>query len=314
MRAGSNLKRIVSTVAAAGLMALLPSPWIAAEPSKETSLKRTFYVAVEGSPDSHTNEVVAVSTAQEFQKLIAERLPPPDVHDPNHVFASAAAPWVLPLTSGGPGAIIDRCRDDPQTIGGVVLTYYSGYATHYYILWQSETTTFSMTATLIKCNAPQSRAQSMQGRSDAAPPAATAAVATTPGAYSTIIGVINILPGSNGTPWVVRKTQISIPLLTFASLTTLLTPKTTSKTNNITFVALAGSLFSGANSKDVPGYSDPVRLRSESRHIADDVVSAGSVLCKTTYDVTPEQYALRAEYCNALGIPTLTVGSASPAP
>jgi hypothetical protein len=57
-----------------------------------------------------------------------------------------------------------------------------------------------------------------------------------------------------------------------------------SKTTSLTIAAIAGSIFSNAGSKDVPGYSDPLRLRVASQHVAVDLLTGLQALCAPTAD------------------------------
>ena len=261
------------------------------------SLKPRVYVVMGGDQDF--SSVVSISIAQELTRKLAEFHPPPDPENDQQTWAAAGAPWVVPEPSWNAQSLADQCAVDPQALGGVVITYYTGYASHFYLLWQSQTTTFDLYAELVRCN------HDGQGG---------APVTRSPAA--TIVGVITQLPGSDGTDWVVRRSQLSVPLITFAAIGTLIQPKGNSaKTSNLTLTALAGSILGSSGTKDIPGYSEPVRARAAAKHIGDDVIAATTALCKTAYDVTWADYQQRKGLCQSLGFETLNQpAAAAPSP
>lgn len=222
------------------------------------SLKPEFFVVSDGDK----NTVVTLGVAQELQRQSTASL-------------GAGAPWIVPEPSWGADDITARCAHDPNALGGVVVTYYHGFATHFFLLWQSETTTLDISANIIACNRAPSKA--------AAP---------------TLVGVIGPLPGAGNTPWVVRRSEISIPLVTFSGYLALVANR---KSNNATLssAAVLGALFGGAADRDIPGYSDPVRLRAAAQHVGDDLAGALGTLCTTTNDVPNVQP--RSVLCTSLG-------------
>jgi hypothetical protein len=176
-------------------------------------------------------------------------------------FAPATPPWAIPEPTWSYDDLAKQCADD-NALGGLIVTYYTGYASHFFLLYQEETTTFYVFAQLVSCRS---------GSDSSAGPE--------------VVGIVYELPGANHTPWVVRKSQLSIPLLTLAAIGTALSPSSgNSKTSGLTLTAIAGSLFSGAGSKDVPGYSDPLRLRAVSQHVGVDLLTGLQALCASTAD------------------------------
>ena len=222
------------------------------------SLKPEFFVVSDGDK----NTIVTLGVAQELQRQSTANL-------------GAAAPWIIPEPSWGADDITTRCARDPNALGGVVVTYYHGFATHFFLLWQSETTTLDLSANVIACNRAPSKV--------AAP---------------TLVGVIGPLPGAGNTAWVVRRTEVSIPLVTISGYVALLANR---KSNNATLnsTAVLGALFGGAADRDIPGYSDPVRLRAAAQHVGDDLSGALGSLCVTTGDVS--DVAPRSALCTSLG-------------
>lgn len=219
------------------------------------SLKPAFYVVSEATGDANTPITLGVAKSLERASDLA--------------LSAARAPWFVPKPAWKESDLITQCAKDPQALGGVILAYYNGYATHFFLLWQSETTTMDLSASVVSCK-PAPR----------------------------IVGVINELPGANGTPWVVRRSQISIPLVTIAGYATMVASRK-GNTNNVNAAALLGAIFGGTASRDIPGYSDPVRLRAAAQHVGDDLNGAMAAMCKTHGDVSDESQ--RVALCGALG-------------
>jgi len=235
------------------------------------SLAKQFYVVSEGDK----SPTITLSIAEEVRKSF----------DP---VAESARPWVLAEPSWTTDDLVKRCAD-PDTLGGVVFVYSSGYATHFYLLWQSETSTLIVNALVISC----------------LPPAPVAGLAKP---SATIVAVIGETPGSNGTPWIVRSSQVSIPLITVAGVASLLNKNASankSGTTNVTLSTIAGAVFVQASSRDIPGYSDPVRLRHAAQHIGVDFVTSMKVLCAKPGDLSSAAaIATRAQLCSSIGYPT----------
>ncbi|HMD02298.1 MAG TPA: hypothetical protein VKG44_04965 [Candidatus Baltobacteraceae bacterium] len=231
-----------------------------------SSLNRTFFVVTD-SPDGGA-AVMSIGVANEIRKAMKPLL--------------GGAPWVVPQPDWKSPQLVTQCLSDPKSIGGVVVTYYTGFATHFYLLYQTETQTFELTAQVIACN------RTVPGK-DAEP---------------TMVGVIGELPGAKGTPWVVRRSQVSIPLISAAAATTLFTKGAATKnnSNNVTFAAVIGSLFSQASSRDIPGYSLPLRLRYGSQHVGVDLVRAMRDMCTTHADLNvPVDSGPRDALCTSMG-------------
>jgi len=226
--------------------------------SKLSVAHKAFYVLTDGDKAGTASSVVTLGAAYELAKIFHRTFPKSD------------EPWSIAEPSWTVDNLVKTCNDDREgTLGGVVITYYTGIGTHFYLLWQSETTTFYINATVISCTGKNGE-----------------------GGNPTIVDVIYQTPGAGEAAWVVRRSQVSIPLLTLAAVGSVLSKQSsTSKATNLTLTALAGSLFSSAGGKDVPGYSVPVRLRSSAQHIGVDLVTSMWDLCKDVgrSDVTPGQ-------------------------
>lgn len=235
------------------------------------SLAKQFYVLSDGDK----NAAITLSVADEVRKSF----------DP---LPGSARPWVIPEPSWTSDDLVKRCAD-PDTLGGVVFVYSSGYATHFYLLWQSETSTLIVNALVISCL-----------------PMAPVAGLAKPSA--TIVAVIGETPGANGAAWMVRSSQVSIPLITVAGIATLLNKNATSSktgTTNVTLSTIAGAVFVQASGRDIPGYSDPVRLRHAAQHIGVDFVTSMKALCATPGDLSSQAaIATRAGLCTSIGYPT----------
>jgi hypothetical protein len=223
---------------------------------KLSTAHKAFYVLTDGDKAGTASSVVTLGTAYELTKIF------------HHTFPRNDEPWAIAEPSWTVDNLVKACSDDREgTLGGVVITYYTGIGTHFYLLWQSETTTFYINATVISCTGKNGE-----------------------GGNPTIVDVIQQTPGAGEAAWVVRRSQVSIPLLTLAAVGSLLSKQSSSsKATNLTLTALAGSLFSSAGGKDIPGYSVPVRLRSSAQHIGVDLVTSLWDLCKDVgrADATP---------------------------
>lgn len=196
--------------------------------------------------------MVAIGVADEIRKAM-------------HTFVGAP-PWIIPEPSWDAKALSDQCHDDPKAIGGVIITYYSGTASHFFLIYQEETLTFSLTAQVVACNFPA-------GEKDATPE---------------VVGVIAELPGAHGTPWVVRRSQVSVPLVSFAGLAAIMSKGTVSaKNSDATSAAIIASLFTQASSRDIPGYSQPLKMRYGSQHIGVDLLRAMRDICAPSPTAAP---------------------------
>lgn len=237
-----------------------------------TSLKPTFFVITEGA-NSDAGSAMALGVADEIGKAMKPML--------------GAGPWIVPQPEWKQADLIKQCDADPMALGGVVVSFYTGAASHFYLLFQSETQTFTVTAQVVACN-----------RSSNAAPA-------TP----TIVGLVAELPGARGTPWVVRRSQVSIPLISVAGVTALFSkgstsskPSSNNNAANVSTAAIFGALFSQASTKDIPGYSTPLKLRYGSQHVGVDLVRAIRDLCTTHADLGPGADARpRDALCTSMG-------------
>jgi hypothetical protein len=266
-----RLGRFIAVIASVLVLALVGALPVAADDSSPTltSLKTTFFVVPETDASAGATSSMAIATAEEIRKAVKP--------------LSGNAPWIVPEQSWRTADLVAQCAADPMAIGGVVVTFYTGAASHFYLLYQSETQTWTVTAELVACN------RSADGKK-AAP---------------TIVGIIGELPGAHGTPWVVRRSQVSIPLISFAGLATLLSTKsssTTTTTSNITTAAVFSSLVGQATDRDIPGYSTPLKLRYGSAEVGVDLVRAMRDLCTTHKDLPAADSAdARDKLCDAFG-------------
>ena len=271
-------RRSLLVLSIAALCAARLAPALADPPKDEpsapplTALQPTFFVLTD-SADPISGSMMTIGTTTEIRKAVKPLL--------------GNGPWILPQPEWKRDDLVRQCVADPLALGGVVVTFYAGAASHFYLLYQSETQTFVVTAELIACNR-------SAGNTTAAP---------------TVVGVIGELPGARGTPWVVRRTQVSIPLISFAGLASLLLPKsptTTSKTgtttSDVTSAAIVASLVSQASTRDIPGYSTPLKLRYGSQEVGVDLVRAMRDLCTSHADLAAGTDATpRDRLCTAFG-------------
>ncbi len=261
------------TVVVAGILCvtLVAPARVAADDSTPslTSLKPTFFVVPESDASGGAVSSMAIATAEEIRKAVKPLY--------------GNAPWIVPEQSWRTSDLVAQCAADPMAIGGVVVSFFTGAASHFYLLYQSETQTWTLTAELIACN------RSPDGKKVA----------------PTMVGLIGELPGAHGTPWVVRRSQVSIPLISFAGLATLLSSKSTSSSNtttDITTATIFSSLVGQATDRDIPGYSTPLKLRYGSVEVGVDLVRAMRDLCTTHKDLPASDSAdARDKLCDAFG-------------
>lgn len=219
--------------------------------------KRAFYILVDPTSDRQSASLVAMSAAAELNKAFKP---------PNGGNAAQTVAWAIPEPSWKVSDFAQQCSDDPNAVGAVVLSYYAGDATHFWLLWQSQTTTMQLEAQVLSCNA-------LQPAPGASPAARTVA--------PEIVAEISNLHGSNGTAWVERRTDASVPLFSAVLLVALLNHNVTkSEPTNVVTVATIGTAVVGQGfTKDIPGYSTPVRYRLDAQHVGVDVVRELRFLC-----------------------------------
>jgi len=232
-----------------------------------TSLNPSFFVLTEAADNGGSNAVMSIGVADEIRKTMKPLL--------------GAAPWIIPEPGWKADDLSTQCHNVSKALGGVIVTYYTGAASHFFLIYQEETQSFYLTAEIIACNHPA-------GTADATP---------------TVVGVIAELPGSNGTPWVVRRSQVSVPLVSFAGIAAILSKGTVSSRNtNATTAAIVASLFTQASNRDIPGYSTPLKLRHGAQNVGVDLVRALRDLCTTHADVSDAAAARpRDNLCTYLG-------------
>jgi hypothetical protein len=289
MRKDAPMRRLVLLVVLAWLAAaggLLPATTarraVAAENaavlSGITSRRATFYVLASG--DRNLPPLITISVADELNKHLSHSFGTDGSNAaPNPSSPPSGDVWAIPEPEWDATQLNAQCLGDPNALGGVIVTTYSGFATHFWLLWQTETTSFSAFAQIVSCN------HSTGGEGHAP--------------VAQVIGIVAHVPGAGNSPWVVRRTQTSIPLLTAAALTFGFTKNfttgqsSTQTANNLTLVTVASAVGGLTGAKDIPGYSDPIRLRLATQHIGVDVVDSMTWLCGHTgadgglKDVTP---------------------------
>lgn len=231
----------------------------AASANSVTTAARTLYVLVDPSSDRPSAVLMTIAAAAELNRYFSGDLP-------NNPQGSAfgANPkriWAIPQPSWKLSDFADQCANKDtrgQTIGAVMLSYYIGDATHFWLLWQTQTTSIEMTAQVVWCN---------QDPSASVP--------------SETVAVISQLHNSDGTPWVVRRTDVSIPLISGVAVAALIYHGTHSEASNTLSVAALGSAFLSAGfNKDIPGYSQPVRYRFSTHHAGADLAHELRWLCR----------------------------------
>jgi hypothetical protein len=239
------------------------APHEAAGPPPIVTARRTFFVLVDPASDRQTASLVTMATAAELNKAFKVT---DDASAPNSLA------WAVPEPSWKASDFAQQCRDDPNAIGAIILSYFAGDASHFWLLWQTQTTTFELAAQVMSCNQP------------APPPPAPAPPAvpsTTSKVNPEIVAVISTLHGAKGTPWVERRTDASVPLLSGVALIALLSHNASkSEPTNVLTVATLGTAVLGQSfNKDIPGYSQPVRYRLDTHHVGIDVVAELRWLC-----------------------------------
>jgi hypothetical protein len=263
LSARSFAARVSAALAAAFLAAALPAP--ADEPAKSvvlTTERPAFYVLVDPGSDRSAASIIAITAAAEFDKVLFPATP------------RAPKPWAIPEATWGNDQLVKQCEADPNAIGGVVISYFIGDASHFWLLWQTDTTTFIEFGQVVSCN-----------RDPASRTASPVTVAT-----------VSQLHGSNGTLWVERRSQTSVPLLSFAAVVALLGRHYTQKssgssvTTSIALASVGAAVVGQGLNKDIPGYSQPLRMRYAAMHTADDLIREIHFLCgaKQPDDTSPD--------------------------
>jgi hypothetical protein len=266
MRAFSHVAGACIALASAVLIPIIAdaqstdaaSPGSAHAPPPILTARRTIYVLVDQTSDRQSASLVTLATADELNKAFK-------------VADAGSAPntiaWAVPEASWKPSDFAQQCRDDSNAIAAIILSYFSGDATHFWLLWQTQTTTFELAAQVVSCNQPGPQPP---------PSAPSTPVPVNP----EIVAVISTLHGANGTPWVERRTDASVPLLSGIALVALFDHGEKSQPTNVVTVATIGTALVGQSvNKDVPGYSQPVRYRLNAHHVGIDVVAELRWLC-----------------------------------
>jgi hypothetical protein len=212
-----------------------------------SSANDVFFITVDPGSDHSTASIIAIAVAEEFNKKL-------DIPT-----GAAERPWAIPEATWSIDDLAKKCRSDAHAIGGVVVAYFTDNATHFYLFWQSDTTTFAVFAQLFSC---------ARNGADVTP---------------TTVGIISALHNAGDTDWVVRRSQTSIPLLSLAGLIALTVHSATkSSSSSITTASIGAALVSQGLNKDIPGYSEPLRLRYGAKHVGDDLAAEIRWLCGGT--------------------------------
>jgi hypothetical protein len=233
-----------------------------------TSLRDAFYVVVDG--DKSAAPALTLSVASELGKV---------VNGPQ-------APWVIPEPSWSVRDLTDQCLRDPKALGGVILTVYSRNATHFFLLWESRTVGIFTYAMLVSCNHSSNRAD-----------------VDVPSTTPTIVGIIAHLPGAGASPWGVRRTRISIPLITVAGVFAAFSTHATvsNGSSSVTTATVAGALISRGTAQDIPGLDYPLIQHLASVHVGDDLIRATRALCAEAGAASGTQADQQAALCRSLG-------------
>ena len=231
-----------------------PTP---APPLMTTAAKAgAFYVMMDPAGDKGSATLIALATATELNRYFSGDLPGNPRGsafgaNPNQVWAIPEPSWTLEM-------LAQQCESDSNTIGAVLITHYIGDATHYWLLWQTQTTSIEMWAQFVSCN--------RKG---------------TVGTPPETVAVVSELHNSRGTPWVERRTDASVPLLTGLALLALFN-HTAAKSEPTSYISLATiglAVQSNSFNKDIPGYSQPVRYRFDAHHAGQDIATELRWLC-----------------------------------
>jgi len=236
----------VSSLVLAGLFAALGAGARAADTGGPavpiTSAAKALYVLVD-SGDKSAATLLTVAVAAELNRHFTRREGRSPDAGTNY---GDLGPSAIPQSNWTPEDLAKSCRDNPNAIGGVIVAYFNGDATHFYLLYQTATTTFQLAAQVVMCK----RSPSLEAET---------------------VAVITQLHNANGTSWTVRRSDASIPLITGLLAYTLFHHNTSTSSSNITVATLAAATFSQSLSHDVPGYSQPVRMRFGAQHVGDDL-------------------------------------------
>lgn len=213
--------------------------------------QKTFYVMLDPASDKSTASLITIATAAEFNKVLAKRTGD----------LTGTVAWAVPEPGWQVSDLVKQCADDPNAVGAVVLADYVGDATHFWLLWQTQTTTFDLQAQIVFCNRGET--------------------ASTDANRAETVAIISALHNSHGSPWMERHTDMSIPLLSGVVIVELLTKEATKSapTNVVTVATLGTAVLGQAFTKDIPGYSQPVRYLFNARHVGDDIITELRWLC-----------------------------------
>jgi hypothetical protein len=243
---------------ASGALAQEPAP---PKPATLATEHPGFYVLVDPGGDRSAASIIAITVAAEFDKVLLPAKP------------GQPKPWAIPEATWGTDQLQKQC-DDGNTLGGVIVSYYIGDASHFWLLWQTDTTTFVEFGQIVACNYD------------------VAAKKASP----VTVGTVSQLHGSNGRTWVERRSQTSVPLLSFAAVIAMLgrhysqKPSSSTVTTSIALASVGAAVVGQGLNKDIPGYSLPLRMRYGAKHTADDLIREMHFLCgaKQPDDLSPD--------------------------
>ena len=262
-----------------------------------------FFVSAVGSTDAESAISIGVANEVLKQHNCWEQTDKATDEQANcitnsgHALGSIPRLFVTPENGWTAEEMATNCATHPNAIGGVVITYYYGNGTHFFLLWQAEATYLHLFAEVIACNGAWA---SPSPNPKAATPSDSARATPTYTVQPQVVDAILELPGSadakagEPTAWVVHHTQVSVPLLTLGAVGALLaktySPGNASKagtTNTITSSVIVGSVLNQASSRDIPGFSIPVRLRHEAQRVGDDLIRAIQADCTAQPPLQP---------------------------
>ena len=104
-----------------------------------TTINPAFYIVTDSpGAESGANAMISLGVAEEIRKAMKPLF--------------SAAPWIVAEPSWSASTLENQCYSDAKALGGVLVTYYAGAASHFFLLYQEETQTFYVTAQVIACN------------------------------------------------------------------------------------------------------------------------------------------------------------------
>src|ERR1700680_79785 len=255
---------VVTALIAAVWTASSPEAWLEkaqAAPTQNPSppalrmLHDVIYVVV---PNSDKNPAIAIGIASELNKFTKDAWVIPDLSSPDAAFFSA------------------RCNTDPKVnanpkvLGFLVVTVASQETDRFYIILSRQASHLYPFVQVVAC------------------PSASADKRPDP----IIIGIISQLHSAHDTPWVIRKSELSVPLVSYAGVATALSKNGSNTNSNANLAIAAGELAGGTY--NIPGYNPGTRLLHATQRLADDLLGELRFFCGR-----PDVHAAGAKLCDA---------------